>query len=295
MNIKFFFVYTFLSSFQIDVESSAVGIAPGMLAPPPTANCPVRESSYLVTGDDTLSEDTVVSPAGERPSSSTSGESLKSVESTTEAGTVGMATETILDESNRGQIPETDDLQLPENQGDPNGENVVVNGAQDETEADLETVNHSKNDYSQTARIKVKFDDIDNEGDRNYNAPLITSEQLALPGEDLTELIFCKHFSPSISGSTSSANEAASRSYVECSDRVLEQGVEQTLISYNIQAASSFKKRINFVAFREALHHAAHLSRALVSILTCTILVCKGCLECFFLIEVTIRSTADTI
>jgi len=130
---------------------------------------------------------------------------------------------------------------------------------------------------AQPVRVKVTFDDTSGANyDKNYSGPLISSEQLAFSGEDLTDIVFCKHFNASVTGRESSASEVASKNYLECADSILEQGIKRCLASYNSQVVDSSKARIiNLVTFREALQHAARLSRALVRVslseITCTI------------------------
>lgn len=135
----------------------------------------------------------------------------------------------------------------------------------EDKEATAVPASAKSNENSQPARSKVTFDDISGDGyDKSYDGPLISLDQLSLPTEDLTEIVFCKHFNVSVSGSVWSS-DAASRMYVECADAILEQGVARCLASYNSQALESRNLRsMNLVTFREALHHAARLSRALV-------------------------------
>ena len=115
-------------------------------------------------------------------------------------------------------------------------------------------------------RVKVTFDDTSGASfDKSYSGPLISSEQLAFSGEDLTDIMFCKHYNASVTGRESSASEVASKNYLECAESILEQGIKRWLSSYNEQVAhSSSAKIMNLVTFREALQHAARLSRALV-------------------------------
>lgn len=116
----------------------------------------------------------------------------------------------------------------------------------------------------QPTRAKVTFDDGANY-DKKYSGPLISFEQLCFSGEDLTDIIFCKHFNASVTGRESSAGEVASKNYLECAESILEQGIKRWLESYNRQVGESSNARImNLVTFREALQHAARLSRALV-------------------------------
>lgn len=122
------------------------------------------------------------------------------------------------------------------------------------------------NQVIQPTRVKVKFDDTSGASyDKSYSGPLISSEQLAFSGEDLTDVMFCKHYNASVTGRESSASEVASKNYLECAESILEQGIKRWLSSYNEQVAhSSGAKIVNLVTFREALQHAARLSRALV-------------------------------
>ena len=118
----------------------------------------------------------------------------------------------------------------------------------------------------QPTRVKVTFDDKSGASyDKSYSGPLISLEQLAFSGEDLTDVMFCKHYNASVTGRESSASEVASKNYLECAESILEQGIKRWLSSYNEQVAhSSGAKIVNLVTFREALQHAARLSRALV-------------------------------
>ena len=115
-------------------------------------------------------------------------------------------------------------------------------------------------------RNKVTFDDRKiTSYDVKYTGPLILFEQLAFSGEDLTGIVFCKHFNASVTGLESNASEMATKNYLECADSILEQGIKRCLASYNTQVAETSGGRImNLVTFREALHHATRLSRALV-------------------------------
>ena len=250
-------------------------MSPGITAPPPTAERPFDG----ITGDETLGDlsppgGTVVVPTGERRESCVSGLSSESVETAGERESLDDTTDSVLDTENqiKDEVKEERETESPDNEDD---QNDVLQGQNDVIDVAEEPQGNSNIPNSHRARIKVKFDDIHCDGYKSYSGPLITAEQLALPGEDLTEVVFCKHFNPSVSGTISSASEAASRSYVECSGGILEQGVERTLASYNAHAVSSplFKKTVSFVAFREALHHAARLSRALVSLLTACFLL----------------------
>lgn len=117
-------------------------------------------------------------------------------------------------------------------------------------------------------QVKVTFDDTSGVSyDKSYNGPLISSEQLAFSGEDLTDIIFCKHYNASVTGRESSASEVASKNYLECAESILEQGIRRCLASYNAQVVESGSgaRIMSLVTFREALQHAARLSRAVVN------------------------------
>lgn len=155
----------------------------------------------------------------------------------------------------------------------PEGEKQVVNQddpavliVSEEQGLSREGTEVENNQVIQPTRVKVKFDDTSGASyDKSYSGPLISSEQLAFSGEDLTDVMFCKHYNASVTGRESSASEVASKNYLECAESILEQGIKRWLSSYNEQVAhSSGAKIVNLVTFREALQHAARLSRALV-------------------------------
>lgn len=155
----------------------------------------------------------------------------------------------------------------------PEGEKQVINQndpavliVSEEQGLSREGTEVENNQVIQSTRVKVKFDDTSGASyDKGYSGPLISSEQLAFSGEDLTDVMFCKHYNASVTGRESSASEVASKNYLECAESILEQGIKRWLSSYNEQVAhSSGAKIVNLVTFREALQHAARLSRALV-------------------------------
>lgn len=155
----------------------------------------------------------------------------------------------------------------------PEGEKQVINEddpavliVSEEQGLSREGTEVENNQVIQPSRVKVKFDDTSGASyDKSYSGPLISSEQLAFSGEDLTDVMFCKHYNASVTGRESSASEVASKNYLECAESILEQGIKRWLSSYNEQVAhSSGAKIVNLVTFREALQHAARLSRALV-------------------------------
>ena len=120
----------------------------------------------------------------------------------------------------------------------------------------------------QPVQVKVTFDDTSGVSyDKSYNGPLISSEQLAFSGEDLTDIIFSKHYNASVTGRETSASEVASKNYLECAESILEQGIKRCLDSYNAQVVESTSgaRIMSLVTFREALQHAARLSRAMVN------------------------------
>lgn len=155
----------------------------------------------------------------------------------------------------------------------PEGEKQVINQddpavliVSEEQGLSREGTEVENNQVIQPTRVRVKFDDTSGASyDKSYSGPLISSEQLAFSGEDLTDVMFCKHYNASVTGRESSASEVASKNYLECAESILEQGIKRWLSSYNEQVAhSSGAKIVNLVTFREALQHAARLSRALV-------------------------------
>lgn len=155
----------------------------------------------------------------------------------------------------------------------PEGEKQVINQddpavliVSEEQGLSREGTEVENNQVIQPTRVKLKFDDTSGARyDKSYSGPLISSEQLAFSGEDLTDVMFCKHYNASVTGRESSASEVASKNYLECAESILEQGIKRWLLSYNEQVAhSSGAKIVNLVTFREALQHAARLSRALV-------------------------------
>lgn len=155
----------------------------------------------------------------------------------------------------------------------PEGEKQVINQddpavfiVSEEQGLSRECTEVENNLVIQPTRLKVTFDDKSGASyDKSYSGPLISSEQLAFSGEDLTDVMFCKHYNASVTGRESSASEVASKNYLECAESILEQGIKRWLSSYNEQVAhSSSAKIVNLVTFREALQHAARLSRALV-------------------------------
>ena len=164
-------------------------------------------------------------------------------------------------EDEDGESPEKGDIDLVESL--PKREARFQGNPVEEDNAVVEPCG-----VTQPPRFKVTFDDRTGASyDKSYRGPLIASEQLAFSGEDLTKILFCKHFGPSVTGRESSESEVASRNYLECAESILEQGVKRWLRSYNELAVANAKSRIiNLVTFREALQHVARLSRALVRI-----------------------------
>ena len=239
---------------------------PGRNAPPPTTSDEqiqtTGESEALLQSDDSLAvpgrepQDLSDEDAGEEgdidaiPTQETPepGEDFDEiVGDTTEKDVTNRE---ILPEKQNGNDENLGEGEVPEDETLSREQSLIAN-----------TVVH------QPARVKVTFDDTSGASyDKNYNGPLISSEQLAFSGEDLTDIVFCKHFNVSVTGRESSASEVASKNYLECAESILEQGINRCLVSYNDKVAeSSSAKIMNLVTFREALHHAARLSRALVS------------------------------
>jgi len=244
-------------------------VLPGRNAPPPTASDEQLEN----TGEDEASmqpDDSMALPTQELRAPSDE----SAVEEDEEEGEIG----TIVTEEN--PLPEEANDEAVEMEDDEGGfppkvEEQNVNDVdpdrlevqEDETLSREPTLAESTS-LLQPVRVKVTFDDTSGVSyDKSYDGPLISSEQLAFSGEDLTDIIFCKHFNASVTGRESSASEVASKNYLECAESILEQGIRRCLASYNAQVVESGSgaRIMNLVTFREALQHAARLSRALVN------------------------------
>ncbi|XP_077979356.1 dynein heavy chain domain-containing protein 1-like [Glandiceps talaboti] len=84
-----------------------------------------------------------------------------------------------------------------------------------------------------------------------YQGPLITMDQLCIPGENLSDIIFSQHLY---------SVGSRERGYNENSDSNLMDGVQRCLQMYNDKFTS---KKLDTVLFKEALHHIAKLTRVL--------------------------------
>lgn len=94
--------------------------------------------------------------------------------------------------------------------------------------------------------------------DGAYRGPLITSDQLIGVGEDLSKIVFCRHF-------TSKANPSGleqERGYGEVTVSLLIEGLKHAHDLYNRQDVLP----LDLVFFESVARHAARLSRSLVSI-----------------------------
>ena len=102
----------------------------------------------------------------------------------------------------------------------------------------------------------VTFEDMSRQ--HAYRGPLITSDQLIEADEDLSKIIFCRHF-------TSWAKPGGAeqeRGYGEVSLAMLTEGLKHAQELYNQQDVLL----LDLVFFENAVRHAARLSRTLVSI-----------------------------
>ena len=102
----------------------------------------------------------------------------------------------------------------------------------------------------------VTFEDMSKH--HTYRGPLITSEQLIDAGEDLTKIIFCRHFTSSVK----KGGPEQERGYGEMTVAGLTQGLKHAQELYNQQDVLS----LDLVFFEKFIRHAARLSRLLVSI-----------------------------
>ena len=102
----------------------------------------------------------------------------------------------------------------------------------------------------------VTFEDMSKQ--HAYRGSLITSEQLCEPKEDLSKIIFCRHFTSSVKP----AGPEQERGYGEVTLAGLTDGLKHAQNLYNQQDVLP----LDLVFFEEAVRHAARLSRSLVSI-----------------------------
>lgn len=247
-------------------------VLPGRNAPPPTASDEQLEN----TGEDEASmqpDDSMALPTRELRASSD--ESAVEEDEEGEMDTINTEENPLPEEANDVLVDEGVEKEDTEVGFSPKVEEQNVNDVDSdklEIQED-ETLSREPTLVENTAllqpvRVKVTFDDTSGVSyDKRYDGPLISSEQLAFSGEDLTDIMFCKHFNASVTGRESSASEVASKNYLECAESILEQGIRRCLASYNAQVVESGSgaRIMNLVTFREALQHAARLSRALVN------------------------------
>ena len=91
-----------------------------------------------------------------------------------------------------------------------------------------------------------------------YRGPLITSDQLIETGEDLSKIIFCRHFTSSVK----QGGPEQERGYGEVTVTGLTKGLKHAQKLYNQQDVLP----LDLVFFEKAVRHAARLSRSFVSI-----------------------------
>ena len=248
-------------------------VLPGRNAPPPSAS----DKQLDDTGEDEASmqpDDSMALPTQELQTPSDE-IAVKDDEEEGEMGTITTDEHPLPEEANDVLVDEAAEMEDNEVEFPPNIEeqNVydvdpgILEVQEDETLSREPTLVESTA-VLQPVQVKVTFDDTSGVSyDKSYNGPLISSEQLAFSGEDLTDIIFCKHYNASVTGRETSASEVASKNYLECAESILEQGIKRCLDSYNAQVVESGSgaRIMSLVTFREALQHAARLSRAMVN------------------------------
>ncbi|XP_028405416.1 dynein heavy chain domain-containing protein 1-like isoform X2 [Dendronephthya gigantea] len=99
----------------------------------------------------------------------------------------------------------------------------------------------------------VTFEDMSRQ--HSYRGPLITSDQLIEADEDLTKIIFCRHFTSSVKPGAAEQE----RGYGEVSVAMLTEGLKHAQELYNQQDVLP----LDLVFFENAVRHAARLSRTL--------------------------------
>ena len=248
-------------------------VLPGRNAPPPSAS----DKQLDDTGEDEASmqpDDSMALPTQELQTPSDE-IAVKDDEEEGEMGTITTDEHPLPEEANDVLVDEAAEMEDNEVEFPPNIEeqNVydvdpgILEVQEDETLSREPTLVESTA-VLQPVQVKVTFDDTSGVSyDKSYNGPLISSEQLAFSGEDLTDIIFCKHYNASVTGRETSASEVARKNYLECAESILEQGIKRCLDSYNAQVVESGSgaRIMSLVTFREALQHAARLSRAMVN------------------------------
>lgn len=248
-------------------------VLPGRNAPPPSASDKqldsTEEDEAFMQPDDSMALPTqeLQTPSDEI--------AVKDDDEEVEMGTITTDEHPLPEEANDVLVDEAAEIEDNEVEFPPNIEeqNVydvdpgILEIQEDETLSREPTLVESTA-VLQPVQVKVTFDDTSGVSyDKSYNGPLISSEQLAFSGEDLTDIIFCKHYNASVTGRETSASEVASKNYLECAESILEQGIKRCLDSYNAQVVESGSgaRIMSLVTFREALQHAARLSRAMVN------------------------------
>lgn len=248
-------------------------VLPGRNAPPPSASDKqldsTEEDEAFMQPDDSMALPTqeLQTPSDEI--------AVKDDDEEVEMGTITTDEHPLPEEANDVLVDEAAEIEDNEVEFPPNIEeqNVydvdpgILEIQEDETLIREPTLVESTA-VLQPVQVKVTFDDTSGVSyDKSYNGPLISSEQLAFSGEDLTDIIFCKHYNASVTGRETSASEVASKNYLECAESILEQGIKRCLDSYNAQVVESGSgaRIMSLVTFREALQHATRLSRAMVN------------------------------
>ena len=248
-------------------------VLPGRNAPPPSAS----EEHLDNTGENEASmqpDNSMAIPTQELQTPSDES-AVEEDEEEGEVGTIATEAHPLPEEVNDVLVDEAvemedNEVEFPQKVEEQNANDVdpdILEVQEDETLSREPTLVESMA-LLQPVQVKVTFDDTSGvHYDKSYNGPLISSEQLAFSGEDLTDIIFCKHYNASVTGRETSASEVASKNYLECAESILEQGIKRCLDSYNAQVveSSSGARIMSLVTFREALQHAARLSRAMVN------------------------------
>lgn len=248
-------------------------VLPGRNAPPPSAS----DKQLDDTGEDVASmqpDDSMALPTQELQTPSDK-IAVEDDEEEGEMGTITTDEHPLPEEANDVLVDEAaemedNEVEFPPNIDEQNVYDVdpgILEVQEDETLSREPTLVESTA-VLQPVQVKVTFDDTSGISyDKSYNGPLISSEQLAFSGEDLTDIIFCKHYNASVTGRETSASEVASKNYLERAESILEQGIKRCLDSYNAQVVESGSgaRIMSLVTFREALQHAARLSRAMVN------------------------------
>ena len=107
---------------------------------------------------------------------------------------------------------------------------------------------------------RVKFKDIESNRVANYQGPLISHENLlGDEGKDLNEIVFSKHLFIYGTRGIEGAGDHE-KGYIECMDKHVEEALRKSLNMIK----STDRKDFDLVLYKEALHHAIRISRALV-------------------------------